>query len=212
MIFPLFRELFVHLFFERTKIPVHCLGKCPNDRTKCGLPIAERNALRLRQRSASAVSIMQNYRFAVVFENSNKGITEKIQNAYLADAIPIYFGPPRKLLDETLNPKAYVHCDLPQNMSLRTIKRKICQSDSWQLVKNETCDDIFERHMFSEVSPYFQSCIDYIVSLLSDHEAYENMLSEPLAPVNENGDLTGTWNTTFLGETVRMAMVAIGYD
>merc|ERR1712232_666999 len=56
-----------------------------------------------------AVSLFSGYRFAMVFENriSPRYVTEKIVNAFLSGAVPIYWGSP--FVYRMFNPHAFVH-------------------------------------------------------------------------------------------------------
>jgi hypothetical protein len=80
-----------------------CKGTAPRDQTA----IAKRFAASWHD---DAVHLYSKYRFVVAFENSvvDGYITEKILNAMLADAIPIYFGP--KQVKSYFNPDAFIDC------------------------------------------------------------------------------------------------------
>ena len=56
------------------------------------------------------VTAFEDYKFAVVMQNTHTtgGIQEKIVHAWLANAIPIYFGPPEAT--EQYNPASFVNC------------------------------------------------------------------------------------------------------
>ena len=56
------------------------------------------------------LDFMRRYKFAVVFENSSHPgyVTEKITNAMVANAIPIYWGDPGIARD--FNPKSFINC------------------------------------------------------------------------------------------------------
>ncbi len=56
------------------------------------------------------LDFMRRYKFAIVFENSSHPgyVTEKITNAMIAGAIPIYWGAPDVARD--FNPKSFINC------------------------------------------------------------------------------------------------------
>ncbi|EKX40875.1 hypothetical protein GUITHDRAFT_75190, partial [Guillardia theta CCMP2712] len=80
------RELMEH-------VEVHSYGRCLNNRP---FPPAFSTARKGKKFWLDKVRIMQNYTFALVFENSNMHdyVTEKLFQALLAGCIPIYMGAP----------------------------------------------------------------------------------------------------------------------
>ena len=59
---------------------------------------------------------LQNYKFSIAMENTNGDgyITEKIIDAFNAGTIPIYYG--SYMVDEYINPKAYILVNGPKDM------------------------------------------------------------------------------------------------
>ena len=204
------RELFAFAVVRMTGKSVHMSGACPlRDRWRTGPVDPE-----LRQyRSSSAVDQMALHRFSITFENSATSgyFTEKIVNAYLAESIPIYFGPPRSQIERVLNLKAFIHCDLPQNLTsdihLHGIVKSLCEGKT-----ENDCYKLYETEVEKELTPYFEICINQIQELAQDNEKYEAMLSEPLVNLDDNGDPTGIWDPKQMGKVVRVAMTAFGYD
>ena len=72
-------------------------------------PVGKYNA-----RLSSVVEVMRQYRFALVMENSNKPgyVTEKIANAFIAGAIPVYYG--TRDVFKIFNPDAFIYYDIEQ--------------------------------------------------------------------------------------------------
>ncbi|CAK9033452.1 unnamed protein product [Durusdinium trenchii] len=103
------RERFFHLLDSAAKEQglgsVESLSRCGN-----APPDIERRSKRY---SASyyddAVELFRSFRFAMVFENrlSPRYVTEKIVNAFLSGAIPIYWGSPFVL--KIFNPMAFIY-------------------------------------------------------------------------------------------------------
>ena len=91
--------------------PVHALGKCPEPRPLGAPPPAARaRRARRARKAADAVEVLRPYKFALVFENTGRigYMTEKLVNAYLAQAVPIYFTLGRETVLRSFNPEAMV--------------------------------------------------------------------------------------------------------
>ena len=84
------------------------------------------------------------YKFAIVFENqARRGyITEKIMNAYLSGAVPIYFGAPD--ISKYVNVNATIICKPPQYACIDRIKA----ADSSDALFNELRSEplLLQRH------------------------------------------------------------------
>ena len=208
------RELFVFDVYKILGKPVHKMGACPiHGREKLGPQNHETDHLR----RGSAVNFMAHHRFSVAFENSATSgyITEKIVNAYLAESIPIYFGPPRSQVERVLNTKAFVHCDLPQEIvsasHLNNIASRVCAESESENTKAMNCYLKFEAELAKEIEPHLEKCVKQVQEIEEDNEKYEAMLNEPLVPLNEHGEMIGIWDAKEMGKVVRVAMTAFGY-
>mmetsp|Transcript_69689 Transcript_69689/g.167279 ORF Transcript_69689/g.167279 Transcript_69689/m.167279 type:complete len:834 (-) Transcript_69689:53-2554(-) len=98
---------------KRAMGEVHALSTCGRPNTTEEEANITREAIKKERYSTSyfddAVEKYLAYKFAIVFENrmSENYVTEKIVNAFLAGAIPIYWGSP--LVLEIFNPAAFVY-------------------------------------------------------------------------------------------------------
>lgn len=208
------REIFAFTLHEQLpEQTVHFLGVCPLANRKRGGPDQVRRAS-----GQSAIESLSQLKFAIVFENSGTSgyITEKIVNAYLAETIPIYYGPAKEQLAKFLNPKAYVHCDVPANVArvsqLTKFRNELC-AEKLEEVKGQECHTIFLRELEVTLKPYFQPCIDQIKHLDSNNTAYEQMLGENLVELDpETGEMPSFLNGKKMGAVVRSLMVGLGYD
>jgi len=205
------RELFSFHLVKTLNQSVHMAGGCPiTQRARAGPKDPSFHSGR-----ASAVDMMALHRFSVVFENSATSgyFSEKIINAYLADSIPIYFGPPRVQVERMFNVKAFVHCDLPQNLTsdwhLNDIVKEKCINLD---MGSRECYDLYEAEVERELRPHFDVCAQRVKELDGDHQAYGEMLSQPLVHLDDKGDLTGIWDAKEMGRIIRVAMTAFGYD
>ena len=92
--------------------PVHAGGKCPGNKAMEGVETAKRVQLTLPNSYNRNSMLFARYRFALVMENLNKEgyITEKIVNAFLGGAIPIWYGT-REIFD-IFNKDAFVYYDI----------------------------------------------------------------------------------------------------
>ncbi|CAM9252953.1 unnamed protein product [Discosporangium mesarthrocarpum] len=101
------RERFFDLLVERG-VQVDALGACR------GIRSPDDPKKRLGRMSATwhddAVQVYKYYHLVIAFENSADAgyITEKIANAFLAGAIPVYWGTVEVL--DLFNPQSFIHC------------------------------------------------------------------------------------------------------
>lgn len=207
------RELFGFAVYNSTKIPVHFLGGCPiRGRARAGPP--DPRIFGGRFSHASAMQMLNPHRFAIVFENSATSgyFTEKIVSAYLAQTIPIYFGPSTSQVAAVLNTKAFVHCDLPYSIvNLRTLQK--LHHDACVLFPDKF-DCVFKGYepvLNDLLYPHFEKCIARVIELENDPVKYEAMLKEPLVPVDANGNPKGVWNPKEMGLVFRSLMVGLGF-
>lgn len=68
---------------------------------------------------------LQRYKFVICFENSKHPgyVTEKLLNAYVAGAVPVYWGTPEVL--EWLNPKAFLFLEDESEGAMRTLVERV---------------------------------------------------------------------------------------
>jgi len=144
-----------------------------------------------------AVLAWEPFRFAVVFQNSHEigGVSEKIVHAWLARAVPVYFGPLNALEDH--NPESFIHCGFANlDSNLDTI---------WKLQKKlehqiESQDRVVREarpggRQYAEGSPEFKSivkltrelfrgdfkeCVQKIRAVDQDEKAWLRMVHTPI--------------------------------
>jgi hypothetical protein len=168
----------------------HALGTSPSGRVDAlgacvggGRP---RDEARLASRFApggfhdGAVGVLAPYKFAVAFEHSPRApgyVTEKLVNAMLAGAVPIYDGPPEAA--RWFNPRSYVDCSeaaLQPNGS-----GGVGGSEAWLV----------------------QQCVAKVMAVHRNHSAYVEMISEPWLRGGADGTAAATarelfgWHASF---------------
>jgi len=82
--------------FKQLGKSVNNLGSCPSNpdgALRAGLSVRDRRELRNRFRHSTTTDIFAAHKFAIVFENRliEGYVTEKIINAYLGKAVPVYW-------------------------------------------------------------------------------------------------------------------------
>jgi hypothetical protein len=115
------RRKFFRLLNQYKK--VDSFGYCDNNTGVRAPPIVQVNGYDVRdsaQKGAGGyLEFIRGYKFMICFENTQSPyyLTEKLQNAWLSGAIPIYWGASKAL--EWLNPKAFLYLadDSPESMS-----------------------------------------------------------------------------------------------
>jgi hypothetical protein len=100
-------------FFEllnATYKPVDALGRCHHNTEQPPPPPQARDKPWAWSRHDQSIWMMRPYKFAMCMENmATPGyFTEKLFNAYLAEAIPVYWGDP--YIEELVNPDAFIWC------------------------------------------------------------------------------------------------------
>lgn len=189
--------------FELARLvkPVSGLGRCPKDNASemLGMSPADRVNLRNHYNGYSSVDMHHDHKFAIVFENGpcDGYITEKVIDSYLAASVPVYFGPDKRSLSQVLNPEAYIHCDIPADVSNERLMNaafsKMCSK------RTPECDMEFDSKVQKDLEQYFRPCIDRIKQLDENDTLYKQMISAPLVA---HGELGGIWNVTFWGEAL----------
>jgi len=201
------RELFAFAVVNITKRAVN-MPSCPiRHRHRAGQPTATLGR-------SSAVEFLQRHKYAITFENSATSgyMTEKLVSAYVAETIPIYFGPPLSQVENVFNTKAFIYCDIPQHLVrldvLRKMQREVCPNVK---VIDNRCFDLFEQRLNVILYPYYKQCVEEIVLLDADPVKYDQMLSEPLVFLDDQGELTGIWDPREMGKIIRTTMTALGF-
>lgn len=114
----------------------------------------------------------------------------------------MYWGGEKHTYADVFNLDAMVYCHFPAEITSMAMNRTLA-------------DDVgvprMREIMLERLMPHFRTCVDEIMRLDNDHEAYERMNSASIAPF-VNGQPAGVWNMTRLGEMVREAYVGLGYD
>ena len=136
--------------------------------------------------------------------------TEKIVNAALANAVPIYWG--AQDMADYINPKAFIHCKFPAPK---------LQMPRWCAVRNvelkgeafRKCNEKNERliaALAAEMKTSAHDCIQQVLELEKDDAKYKAMLREPFLRGNE---LSGVWDWAGYGRKIRQFMnVADSWD
>ena len=185
--------------------------------------------------SAGAVGLMRRYRFVVAFENSQLDgyHTEKISTAYLAGAVPIYWGDPG--LASRLNERAYVNCSFrvsdyygqdarqggPHDQFKRRFDafRRDYEGEFARKGGNVTASvrgklrkkafTALATELATELRPRFQRCIDRVAALDADAAQYRAVAAAPLV---RGGDLSaGVFDIASMAADVRRVYLAEGY-
>lgn len=197
------RGLFGYALFRGLRKPVHNLGACPLDprgSTLAGLTVEERAQTKQRYQAGAkgkgipVAEVLVHYKFAICFENRDVDgyASEKLVSAYISQSVPIYWGA-GKYVDKIYNPKAFVHCQIPQDLSERVYSsfRSFCGQRSGS---EDVLNDCAEDALLELLLPHFAPCIAQIAYLDSNHTAYEEMLAQPLGTLDERNELTGYWD------------------
>lgn len=123
----------------------------------------------------SAVANYHGYKFVLVAEHDRKDgyVTEKIFNAMLAGAVPIYFGAPD--IESHVNPARFINC----NFDISELKDQPT-GDFESLVT-------FTR---SKYSVEFDKCVEEVRRIDSNASAFEEMVNQP-AVLQGQSDLEG---------------------
>ena len=218
-------------YFNRTSVarlhrPVHALGKCPEPRP-LGAPLPAARAARVRaaRKARDAVAVLRPYKFALVFENTGRVgyMTEKLVNAYLAEAVPVYFTLGKKTVFDSFNPEAMIFCELPAKSAheeaAQDVIHQLCdtpesprQWDSKDRATRVACrwkvDDHYSRLL---AAPYFRDCVDKVLAVEADDARWRRMVAAPLARLGAGGAPAGVWSMRALGGLLREVYARQGY-
>jgi len=121
----------------------------------------------------AAIKTFSKFKFVISFENRrlNGYLTEKIINALLGGAIPIYFGAPD--IGNFLNPKRFIHCDVDTTEVLKYSfpggKEKAGKNPEpiIQFVKDKVGDKLIK-------------CVERVKEIDQDDELFRSIVSEPI--------------------------------
>jgi hypothetical protein len=140
-----------------------------------------------------AVLAWEPFKFAIVFQNTHEpgAVQEKIVHAWLARAVPVYFGPSEALTD--YNPESFINCeftDLDSKLEqIGTLRRKL--EEKLKIEGNLPPGN----HQFEEDTPEFkqnvkltrqlfssdfQKCLQKIKAVDQDEEAWARMVHAPV--------------------------------
>lgn len=113
-----------------------------------------------------------NYKFGIVMENSHITgyVSEKILNAVLAGAIPVYFGAPD--IFRYVNQRALIHCDISAE------ERQLLRANNDKFNNSQPHESVRLAHTL--VGDAVKNCVAKIVAIDSDLNSYMKMLAEPL--------------------------------
>ncbi|KAH9261860.1 hypothetical protein BASA81_000516 [Batrachochytrium salamandrivorans] len=206
------RSLFGYALFRALKKPVHNLGACPLDprgSTLAGLTTEERAQLKqkyqtgIKGKGRPVAEVLAHYKFSICFENRDVDgyASEKLVSAYVSQSVPIYWGS-GKYIHKIYNSKAFVHCEVPQDLSERVYSafRSFCKRS---LGSEEALNDCAEDALLDLLIPHFAPCIEQIAYLDANHTAYEEMLAQPLGTLDDNNQLTGYWDDRTYAQATR---------
>lgn len=141
-------------------------------------------------------------------------------NGYVSKSIPIYYGSDKKTLDEYLNMKSFIFCDIPMNLtkedSIKEYEKLICgeryknTNITDKAEKYKLCASDFEEYVLNLVKPYFDKCINQIIKVDNDDNLYKQILSENFVKL-KNNELQGIFNGTLTGELVDFVYNVLNY-
>ena len=120
------RERFVELL-RKEGLTVHALGRCSSDSDENYVP------RRFSERwHDDAIAQYAPYKFVVAFENDDKAgyVTEKLALAFLAGAVPVYWGP---ATDHIFSNESYVRCSDDLEECARRVKN--LDEDSYERLR-----------------------------------------------------------------------------
>ena len=206
------RELFATELASTYK-PVHALGPCPTNATPLRVAFEERARLANAYNELGGFGAYAKFKFTVAFENSGSPsyMSEKLLLAWSARSVPIYFGPGRDALRESVNERAFVYCDLPEawtdENALDRLRRRVCNAPGVE-ESSPACLSALTRAIETALKPALAACVDTVRALDADDRAYEAMLAEPLVPGRR---LVGVFNRTLSGELIRAVYDAMGF-
>lgn len=147
-----------------------------------------------------AIEVLNNFKFAIVFENSNNigYITEKLLNGYASKSLPIYFGGGFEAVDTYFNLNSFVYCDLPYNITsekgLEKSKNQYCTKE--KIKDKKLCESNFRIYYYDLVSPFYDKCVKKIIKIDNDDKLYDQMLSEPLLKFKKN-NITNSYDDIY---------------
>jgi hypothetical protein len=115
----------------------------------------------------SAVANYDPYKFVLVAEHSRQDgyVTEKIFNALLAGAVPIYFGAPD--IETYVNPARFINC----NFDISELKA--------QQLRNKSDFEALVNLTRTKYSVELDKCVEEVRRIDSDMSAYESILDQP---------------------------------
>lgn len=118
------------------------------------------------------------YRFAIVMENSNFPgyISEKLLNAFLATAVPVYFG--AEDVGTYFNEEAMIVCRLTQ---AEIVVLRAAHRNNYPMLKSKT-DAAIVQWALTIVKTSMTECVDRVVAMAADESAYlKTLTAHPLA-------------------------------
>jgi hypothetical protein len=129
------------------------------------------------------------FKFALVFENNAEQgyLTEKILNAFLADAIPVYFGHPG--IRNVFNPERFIFCEFP----IESLRARNAEGERLNKDKAEWLKDVARNEL--------ESCVAHIKMVERDTDLFKYMLRQPIF---RDGQLPDDFNITAIGQKFRL--------
>ena len=132
---------------------------------------------------------------------------EKMLNAKLANAIPIYWGPPD--MEDHVDPKGFVHCNFERPSGLMPAwcaeGGKELKGEALAKCTKRNEDRITHLREQMAVDPKVTKCIERIKELDQNDDKFKQAMTQSILHGNK---LTGIWNMSLYGEKVRMLMDA----
>jgi hypothetical protein len=193
------REVFYQLLTQEYKQP-HAMSGCMEEMNTHEMNI-ERQVIRVEtqptpEQSANfndpfleaPIRMYRPFKFVFAFDNSDcdGALSEKVVNAALADAVPIYWG--ARDVAQLLNREAIVHCDVTFNtagdqalVAEHTERHGMAPS----AVPDEAFDLLLTKRYAATLAhlraqPAARRCIDEIKRLDGDDRAFEAKVAQPL--------------------------------
>jgi len=121
--------------------PIDALGRCHHNREQPPIPAELRAHYPEWSAHDSFIYMVRDYKFVMSFENmATPGyFTEKLFNAYLGQAVPIYWGDPN--VDALVNTEAFIWCRKDRQGSWQTCINRIIELDN---------DPVKYQHMLAQ--------------------------------------------------------------
>jgi hypothetical protein len=126
----------------------------------------------------------------------------------------VYYAERYEDLVRVVNPKAFIYCELPRAKTkqsyLLAVRQRTCAALALD-AESANCSRATRVELRDKLKPYFDACARKIDAMDRDDALYERTLREPLAVLDERGELSEMWSGKVMGALFRAMLVALGY-